>query len=392
MRDEAMKKKITILSILLVLVFCFTGCGAVNIVETMMGKNTPTAEDLLSKVPKIDLSNYNQFHLSMEITAGTQDGDSRKFTMSGSFETWDRISHAYNVKAQDTGTEYAKESVEGWTDYHTLETYINQGDGWAMGQTEHPEALANLEIAINSRQGAKILEMDNSACTVSWEFLTDSASLFGTFLEQDAGSEPLSGNGRITAVFDPKTYEFQYFTVVISAGDGTLSVTLLDMVLYWDTKNSTQHALVIPDTIQADAYKASTGVSSNGGYDEMVNPLAEELIEVYGGTADVTHYEDGSSLFWTLEKEGQSVTVNYTHEEDPVTRFEDSYEFLVSFYGEPAEETEDGAYFYSSDTGELAYMARGEDWYAEIIITGPAESTQGQLRKPLITYKSKLGI
>ena len=124
----------------------------------------------------------------------------------------------------------------------------------------------------------------------------------------------------------------------------------------------------------------------------MVNPLAEELIEVYGGTADVTHYEDGSSLFWTLEKEGQSVTINYTHEEDPVTRFEDSYEFLVSFYGEPAEETEDGAYFYSSGTGELAYMARGEDWYAEIIITGPAESTQGQLRKPLITYKSKLGI
>ena len=201
--------------------------------------------------------------------------------------------------------------------------------------------------------------MDSSTCTVSWEFLTDSTSLFGTFLEQDAGSTQLSGKGRVTAVFDPKTFEFQYFTVVISAGDNTLSVTLLDMVLYWDTKNSTQHALVIPDTIQADAYKASTGVSSNGGYDEMINPLAEELIEVYGGTADVTHYEDGSSLFWTLEKEGQSVTINYTHEEDPVTRFEDSYEFLVSFYGEPAEETEDGAYFYSSDTGGAGLYGKG---------------------------------
>lgn len=379
------------LALILCLSLCLTGCGVTDIVSAFKG-NEPTAEELLAKMPKISLSDYNQFHLSMEITAGTQDGDSRKFTMSGSFETWDRISHAYNVKAEDTGTGYSKDAVEGWTDYRTLEAFISQGEGWSMGKAEHPEALANLETAINSRQGARILEMDSSTCTVSWEFLTDSTSLFGTFLEQDAGSTQLSGKGRVTAVFDPKTFEFQYFTVVISAGDNTLSVTLLDMVLYWNTKNSTQHALVIPDTIQADAYKASTGVSSNGGYDEMVNPLAEELIEVYGGTADVTHYEDGSSLFWTLEKEGQSVTINYTHEEDPVTRFEDSYEFLVSFYGEPAEETEDGAYFYSSGTGELAYMARGEDWYAEIIITGPAESTQGQLRKPLITYKSKLGI
>lgn len=152
-------------------------------------------------------------------------------------------------------------------------------------------------------------------------------------------------------------------------------------------------ALKIPDDVSSSAYAAATGVISDGGYDRTVNPLAEAFIEVYGGSAEVTHDGDNAYLFWTLEQEdGISATVTYSHESDPVTRFETDYTFFKSMYGEPAEETDDGAYFFDSEKGELTYMARGEDWYAEIIITGQPGVSQGELRKPLITYKSRLKI
>ena len=89
----------------------------------------------------------------------------------------------------------------------------------------------------------------------------------------------------MTAVFDPESHAFEHFTIVASAGNEEKDGVLLDAVFYWDTINSRTEGLKIPDEVSAGAYKAATGVNSVG-YNEEVNPVAEDFMKAYGGTAE----------------------------------------------------------------------------------------------------------
>lgn len=386
-----MRKCLKLLIVLALACMMFlTGCSVNDL--PFLQEKAPTAEELLAKVPKVDGSRYNRFMFDLTILAGNRDGDGKDFSMSTVLETWGDMAHMYN-----THTYYAKSGqeidTESWSDYSKNTCWQNLGEGWTTDKVRNELAMDYLIKAMNDRSEGIVYMMNESKCTVSWTFPTDVEYLFGGLVSNYAANGELKGYGRTTAVFDPVNYEFQYFTVVVSLNNEELPGALLDMVLHWDVKNDREKALAVPESISNEAYLAATGVSTDGGYDETVNPLAEKLVEIYKGTADVKHDEKGSYLFWTLKQEdGLSAAVTYAKEEDPVTRFEEGYNFLVSLYGEPEEETEDGAYFYNKEAGELIYMARGADWYAEIVITGTPENSQGELRKPLITYKSRIGI
>ena len=157
-------------------------------------------------------------------------------------------------------------------------------------------------------------------------------------------------------------------------------------------KNSETEILEIPKEISSTTYKTETGVLTDGGYDDRVNPLAESFMKAYRGTTELTHYKDGASMFWTLAEDDRSATVNYIRTDSPETFYENDYSFLTSFFGEPVEKTDNDAYFYDASSGELTLITKGSDWYAELVITGTSDTTQGKLRKSLITYKSKLEI
>lgn len=380
-------KIILALSVICIIIL-LTGCSTNNLTDLF--NKGPTAEELLQKVPKMDASAFNRFLFNIDMVAGNTDGDGKEFNMSGALETYKTISHLYNLDISFAKSEY-ETKAESWTNFGTGEIYKNLGDGWITSVMQNEHAINDLVDVINNRNTEMLLTVTDSACTLSWTFPTDNDYLFGTIVGHYTTDKNLNGYGRITAVFNPETYEFQYFTVVISVNNEERAGGLLDAMFYWEIMNSPTDALIIPEDISRTAYKAATGVSSDG-YDEVVNPMAEDFIKVYGGTAEVNHDNKGSYMFWTLENEGTSATVNYTKTKNPDTFYEESRSFLMSFYGESAEETDNGAYFYDSSIGELIYMAKGDDWYAEIIITGKAESTQGELRKSLITYKSRLNI
>lgn len=382
-----MRRRIISLFLLLSFTIFLTGCSAIEKVKTLVDR-TPLEEELLNNVPVMDDNSFNRFLFDLKITAGTFNTDGEEFAMSGALETYRRVSHLYNLKIDFRGTAYQPES---WARFDTKERYVNMGDGWQTGEIKADHPVTDLWSAINGRETEMLLTNKDNVCTLSWTFPTDNEYLFKAIMEPYTENINLDGYGRITAVFDPETHEFEHFTVVISVVDNNQAGALLDAVLYWDEKNSKTKALEIPVDVSSAAYEASTGVGTDGGYDPKVNPMAEDFKKEYGGTAWLTHYEGGAHMFWALEG-SPSAAVNYVAGNDADTRYTESLEFLNSFYGAPAEETENGAYYYSASKGELTYIGHMDDTFAEIIITGNPEMTQGELRKPLITYKSHLGI
>lgn len=366
-----------------------TGCSMDTVTNFI--NNKPTVEEMLERVPKMDQSKFNRFRFSMDIMAGNAKGDGKEFNMSGTLETYNTISHLYNLDVNFEKSGY-KTKAESFTDFSKNEVCKNLGDGWITGHMRNENAIEDLVAAINNRDTEMILTIDDSVCALSWTFPTDNNYLFGDILDDYIIDDNLEGYGRITAIFDPETYQFQYFTFVISASNQERAGALLDAIFYWEVINSEDNSLEIPEDISKSAYQASTGVSSDGGYDDIVNPLAENFIKSYGGTAEVTHNINGAHMFWTLEEDDKSVTINYAKENDSANLFDESYNFFTSVCDSYAEDSDNGVYFYKSDTGELIYIAKGEYWYSEIIITGKPGITQGELMKSLITYKSKLNI
>lgn len=351
----------------------------------------PTEEQLLNSIPKMDVSTFNRFLFTMDITANNTDGNGETFSMSGAVETYGSISHMYNLDISFEKSGY-QAKAETWANFSTNERYTDLSKGFTMDKIANSHAIDDLADVINNRDTGMILTNTGSVCTLSWTFPTDNNYLFGDILKPYTADTDLKGYGRIMAVFDPKTYKFQYFTFVISASNEERAGALLDAVFCWDVVNSHTDVLEIPNKIICTAYKASTGVSTDGRYDPAVNPIAESFMAAYGGTAEINHYDDGAHMFWTLAGDDTSAAVNYMRTDNSDSLYEESYSFFKSFYGSSVEETDNGAYFYDSSVGDLTYIAKGDDWYAEIIITGGPGITQGNLRKPLITYKAKLGI
>lgn len=382
------KKFKFITTIFVACVMILTGCSTSSLIGFM--KN-PTKEELLESIPKMDISAYNRFMFTMDILAGNADGNGKKYALDGAVELYDDISHIYNLNVCFDDSEH-KISAETWADFGTDRRYTDIGNGWYNDIIVNSNVINDLADAINIRDTEMDLDMTESACTLSWTFTTDDDYLFGDLMKHYTDDMNLDGYGRITAVFDPQTYKFLYFTFVISTGNSEKASAVLDAVFYWDVKNSKKDALQIPDDAACTAYETATGVSTNGGYDSVINPMAETFISVYGGTARVNHHEHGSTMFWTMKNESVSATVNYERTEDPKTIYDNHHDFMMSFYEESAEDTDNGAYFYDSESGELTYMAAGNDWYAEIIITAESGTSQGSLRKSLITYKARLGI
>lgn len=385
-----MKRRFKLFIMAMVSAVLLTGCGAVDKLSGML--YPAVSEDELSGgIPKLDVSAYNRFLFDMDITAGYIHGGSREVRISGSVELYDAISHLYEVDISDTQSEDVV-TAESWADFDTDIRYTDNGNGFMVDDIMNKHVVQNLADAINTRDTGRMLTADDSVCTLSWTFPTDGSYLFAYMTDDATDDADLQSMGRITAVFDPDTHKFRYFTFVISVSDNDQTVVVLDGVFYWDAKNVKGNALQIPNDVSGQAYKASTGISTNGGYDERVNPIAEDFMTAYGGEAEVMHYNKGASMFWTISDETGSATVNYAVADDSASLYDTSYSFLVSFYGEPVEETQSDAYFYDSSAGSLTYIALDNDRYAEIIITREPGASQAALRKSLVTYKARLGI
>lgn len=377
----------TILAAISCTALLLSGCSA----PAGQAKKASIEEELLANVPKMDPSLYNRFLFTMDITAYNAEGEGKEFTEKGAVELYRDISHMYDLDVYFAKSGY-RANPETWADFRTGERYTNLGEGFYIDTIANSHAIGDLVDAINNRGSGLEATDTDTACSLSWTFPTDSRYVFGAILEHYTTDMDLDGYGRATAVFDPQTHEFCYFTFVISAKNAGRAGAMLDAAFYWSAVNSRDAALEIPGEISRSAYKTSTGISTDGGYDEVVNPMAEGFMGAYGGTAEVAHDQDGAYMFWTKEGDSISVTVNYVRTDRLEARYKENRSFLESFYGKPAEEAEDCAYFYGRDKGELAFMAKGDGWYAEITVTGDPGMTQGELRKTLITYKSKLGI
>lgn len=395
-KEVQMKKHIKLILILasLMIMLIITGLHFAGVSFEFVKRfitGAPTKEELLINIPEIDTSKYNRFLFTIDIDVGNVDGDGRDLKGSGAIELYKDISHMYNLDVTYSESDY-KTKKESWTDFNSGKAYEDRQEGWSMTSTETKESINKLADAINHRNNDTILTMNDTTCTLSWKFETDVDYLFSTLLSYHTEDLDLSGYGRVTAVFDPKTYEFQYFTVIVSANNSEQAGALLDSVFYWEVKNDGDKALSIPSNVITEGYAKETGVSMTGEYDPVVNPMAEELIKAYGGTAETVCDEISAALFWTVAENNISATINYWKTKNIEQVYKENFTILSSSYGEPVEKTDANAYFYDAKEGELTYIARGTDWYAEIIITGPSNISQGELRKSLITYKSRIKI
>lgn len=362
-----------------------TGCS-VNGLNGLMQLDV-SKEVLLENLPRMDASATNCFRFSMAVTATDPNGMAKGYSLAGTLEICGSVSHMYGLDVR-SGEGIIGNGIETWADFTAGVRYTDMGGSLIIGKTDGDTAIKNLADAINGGNGDLSFASGKSGYAVSWAFPIDGGHLFSPTLGDAAG---ISGSGRATAVFSPDTHEFSHFTFVISASDGG-SIALLEAVFYWDIINGAGDALEIPLEVSSMAYEAATGVITDGTYDPDINPIAESFATSYGGTTEVTGYDGGSSMFWTGSSEGMSATVSYAKTADPDQLYDDSHAFLSLLYGEPAEETDDGTYFYSPGTGELVLITKGDGWYAEVIITAAPGTSQGELRKHLITYKSKLGI
>ena len=384
-----MKKKLLIVFSIVCVLLTLYGCGAMDKVNTFISKDEPSIEDsLLSNIPVIHKDRYNRFVFKGQITATNVKEETERIFIDSALETYNNISHLFKTTITFPDSDVI--SAESWADFSSGIRYNNiKESGFQTSNIKDQTALDMLIYAVNNRPDTPDFVINEEVCTVSWNFDTDVNMLFGDLVSHLTTNTELSGSGRIMAVFDPVTYEFRYFNVVVSANNEERTGALLDMTFQWDVINSTTEALIIPTDVTNSAYLAPTGVTTNGGYDPIINKMAEDFIDLYTGYADVSHYDDGACMFWTLDTDGISATVNYERSSDTALRYKESYAFFKTRYGQPAETTDIGSYFFDEDTGELIYIARKDDLYAEIIITGEGK-TQGELRKPLITYKSRL--
>lgn len=384
-----MKKKLAVLVSVICILFIACGCGISNNINVFANQDDPQIkETLLSNFPVMDKNQYNRFLFKGQITAANAEELTASVSIDGAVEMYKDISHLFGMTVMPSDSDSI--NVESWADFSSGIRYdsTNKSDFDRTGITDRT-AIDMLVYVINNRPESPDLIISDEACTMSWVFDTDVNALFGGLVSKVAANTTLSGNGRLTAVFDPSTYELQYFNVVVSANNEDRTGALLDMVFHWDIKNSETEALAIPAGISNGAYLASTGVETNGGYDPVINKMAEDFIASYNGYASVSNYDNGSCMFWTLSTGDISATVNYERSGQADLRYEKSREFFETQYGQPVETTGNGAYFFNEETDELTYLAVKDDLYAEIIITGDGK-TQGELRRPLITYKSKL--
>ena len=248
--------KIMITMSVICLTLVTTGCG-INAMAQHTDK-TPEEEELLKNFPEMDVSTFNQFLFTMNVTAGITDGNSEKITMSGAVETYHNISHIYNVNITTSESKY---KAETWTDYEDKKRYIDLGQGFTMGDVINNHAVKDLSNLINNRDCEMIMVNDSSASTLSWIFPTDNNYLFDDIMEPYTDNKNLKGYGRITAVFDPKTYEFQCFTIVISVNNEDKAYAILDAVFYWDEKNNKENGLQIPEEIKNNIEDASVDAS-----------------------------------------------------------------------------------------------------------------------------------
>ena len=349
------------LAVLVTLLFILqlTGCGVIDTVKSLSG-GTPMEEELMGNTPRFDADAFNRFHFTIDVTAGSMDGEAKEIEFSGVVETYKSISHLYNLD----GNVPEETKAESWSSFSENVRYQKGADGWNMAEPKDTQAVNKLAEALNVRDADLILTKNDSVCTLSWSFPIDTRELFGPILESEA--ENLTGSGRVTAVFDPESHAFEHFTIVASAGNEEKDGVLLDAVFYWDTINSRTEGLKIP--------------------------VAEDFMKAYGGTAEVTHYEDGAMMFWTFTEDDTSAVVNYAVDKSASARFEESLTALSSVCGAPVEETENGRYFYNDKTKELTYMAVLDHAYAEIIVAGSDDMNQADLRMSLIDYKSRLGV
>lgn len=386
-----MKNKFITLIFTILLVFGLCGCGTMDKINNIVNvENSSLCETLMSNIPIMNKETYNRFILKGQATAANANEESRQVFFNGVLETYNNISHIFKFTV--TFPESNVIQAESWSDFSSGKRYVNIKEaGFASENITDSETLNKLVSIINNRPENPDIVINDDICTMSWNFETDTDKLFSDLVLHVSNNTQISGIGRLMAVFDPVSHDFRYFNIVISANNEERVVALLDMTLQWNTINSETEALIIPLDVSNSAYLASTGITTNGGYNNKINPMAEDFIELYGGKADVSHYEGGSCMFWTLENDDISASVNYENGTKALSRYEDNYKFLKNKYGSPNEETENGAYFYDENIGELTYMARNEDSYVEIIITGKNKS-QGELRKPLITYKSRIDI
>lgn len=365
-------------------VLALAGCGSKE------DASASAAQKLMANVPEMERKTYNSFVFDMDVDINTATGDSGSYSLGGTLETWASTSHIYGTEI--TMADGSVLSPENYTDFSTGVSYRNMGSGWESMDAENASAMDYLLTAINSRDGGLELTDEDGVCTVSWSFTADTDYIFNT-LTGRSETDAADGSGKVTAVFDPDTRQFKYFTIVVSQSGGDYSVALLDAVFYWDDMNNDGLIIEIPESVSNEAYLNATGIESTGEYNSVVNPMAEGFMKTYGGTASVTNTDDSSFMYWTLSgSDGLSSSVSYIRESNAASRYSENYSFMCSIYGMPVEEVDNGAYFYDSEIGEFTYIARGDGWYAEITVTGNAETTQGTLRIPLISYKSKLGI
>lgn len=384
-----MKRRLIVLFLIVCVLFTLYGCGATDKINTLMSKDEAATEDiLLSNIPMMDKEKYNRFTIKGQITATNVKEETEHIFIDSALEIYRNISHLFRTTV--TFPDSNAVNAESWADFSSYIRYNNiKESGFQTANIKDQAALDMLVYAINNRPDAPDFIVNEEVCTISWNFDTDVNMLFGDLVSHLAANTELSGNGRIMAVFDPATYKFSYFNVIVSANNEERTGALLDMTFQWDVINSETEALIIPIDVTNSAYLASTGVTTNGGYDPVVNKMAEDFIVSYAGNADVSHYDNGACMFWTLNTDGISAAVNYERSSQADLRYEESHEFFKLRYGQPVETTDNGSYFFDKETDELIYIAEKDGLYAEIIITGK-DKTQGELRKPLIIYKSRL--
>lgn len=376
-----------LLTALLSALALLTGCSAVDAVAKKFGA-TPSAEELLNNIPTMDENKYNSFKFKMDIVGVTKNQDGGEYSISGSLETYQSVSHMYAMNV-DTSKAGAHMEPETWADFSADERYTNMGNGFYISTIANPKVVYDLADVINTRTNDLLLTDTGSSYTLSWVFVHDSNYLFERLMSRFTNDLELDGSGRITAVMNRDTLEFEYFTVIVSASNEEGMGAIIDAVFEWEDVNA-DGTLEIPIEVSASAYEQATGIITDGGYDTDINPVAEAFASSYGGIVEITHYDGGASMFWTDEEDGsQSATLIYMKTEDAHRLYEESCEFLTLFCGNPFEKMDGGAYYYDEPTAQLALVMDGDGWYAEIIITGGPDSTQGDLRKSLITYKSK---
>lgn len=232
-----MKKRIIsaliILIITIVVGYASWKCGNVKVM--------PLEEDLIKSIPEIDISAFNKFKFRMDASVkGEKETDS--ISMSGYIEVQDSISHMYDLNITNKGEHITSES---WTDVDASKRYITMDNKFSTDSIVNRNIISNLEKAINNRNSNRCSNITDTVCTVSWEIPIDNDYIFGNLVKLYTEDPKLVQTGRLTAVFTPDTYEFQYFTVTILASNKSNTIGYLNAIFYWNIMNDDFEGLKI---------------------------------------------------------------------------------------------------------------------------------------------------